>query len=84
MADTTKHEAKPAKPSAPEPAAEPKSGAEAFPVERLITEAEAFMGCSTQAAAGAFHELPSDQSLTVEEAKQRVDAWLCHPLKIKE
>lgn len=51
---------------------------EAFPVDRLIAESEAFLGCEAHVAAGALHDAEGD--LTPEAAQQAVNKWLARPV----
>jgi len=54
---------KPDKPEKPE-----------YPVERLIEDAQGFLGCEPHVAAGAPYDGP--KSMTVADAKAAVKSWL--------
>lgn len=43
-------------------------------VARLISQAGGFLGVESHVAAGALHGV-RDPELTVDEARQRIDAW---------
>lgn len=59
-------------------AADPPEDAEAFPVERLISEAGAFLNQPPYVVAGALHGVDR-KNLTLDEAQAAVDAWLQQP-----
>jgi hypothetical protein len=55
----------------------------AIPVERLIEEADAFLGVSSAVAAGAL-STEKKKALTVDDAKEAVDTWLKADVKVDE
>jgi hypothetical protein len=50
-------------------------------VERLIANAEDYLGVGNFVAAGAFHGTDEQEEMTVDEAKQRVETWLNTPIE---
>lgn len=84
-AETVEDPAKVARDAAKAAAAEQKEqgesseGAEAFPVERLISEGKDLLGHDGFIVAGALHGI-SKKNLTLDEAKAAVDAWLAAPV----
>lgn len=55
----------------------PKAEAPTYTVERLVKDSEGFLGVPSHVAVGALYGFTKD--LTVEQAKQKVDAWLKRP-----
>lgn len=54
--------------------------AQTIPKERLIEEADAYLGHPPHVAAGALHGV-EDEELTVDQAKERVDDWLAQEVE---
>lgn len=50
------------------------------PAARLIAEAQDFLGVEPHVVAGALHGI-NDPELTVDAARERVNAWLATPAK---
>lgn len=61
-------------------AAEPE---EAIEVERLVAESRGFLGVPPHVAAGALSGV-TKSSITVADAKKRVDKWLETEVKVDE
>ena len=54
-----------------------------IPVERLIEEADAFLGVTPAVAAGAL-STEKKKNLTIDEAKDAVEEWLSKPVEVDE
>lgn len=62
---------------------EPKESAVDFPVERLLAESDVILGEPGHVVAGALAAV-ARKTLTVEEAKAAIKAWLKSPEKTEE
>lgn len=58
---------------------EAESDGDRFPVDRLISEGENFLGHPSHVVAGALHAV-NRKELTLDEAREAVDAWLSTPV----
>lgn len=56
-----------------------ESDGDTFPVERLISEGHRFLGHPSHVVSGALHGI-NRKTLTLDEARAAVDAWLAAPV----
>lgn len=56
-----------------------QDGTKSYAVQRLIREADSFMGHPSHVVAGALHDCEHEY-LTIEDAADRVEDWLARPV----
>ena len=83
MAESKKKQTEPETPKEAVADVEPPADANTYPVERLISDAGAFLKQPSHVVAGALAGV-NRKNLTLEEAEAAVDAWLKQPVKEDE